>query len=151
LKAIPGYFKSSELIKKDIKDLTRFVEWASQIKRDVLYKITLRNNRFCMGYIIRVHFRSFQCKIVVSSNFLSVERRYRSLLILTDGCAAAPTKPPATRVVWVLPEGCEPPPIIRNLKYYDIEDVQPIEVKDLPLYINAEYYKSSLFTDLLKE
>jgi predicted metal-dependent peptidase len=50
---------------------------------------------------------------------LAVERRYRSLLILTDGCAAAPTKPPATRVVWVLPEGCEPPPIIRNLKYYD--------------------------------
>jgi hypothetical protein len=113
LKAIPGYFKSSELIKKDIKDLIRFVEWASQIKRDVLYNITLRNNRFCIGYIISVHFRSFQCKIVVSSNSLS--------------------------------------PIIRNLKYYDIEDVQPIEVKDLPLYLNAKYYKSSLFTDLLKE
>ena len=36
------------------------------------------------------------------------ERKYKSVVILTDGEASAPTKPHA-RVVWVLPKGCEPP------------------------------------------
>jgi predicted metal-dependent peptidase len=36
------------------------------------------------------------------------ERRYKSVVILTDGAASECTKPPA-RVVWVLPEGLKPP------------------------------------------
>jgi predicted metal-dependent peptidase len=36
------------------------------------------------------------------------ERRYKSVVILTDGQAAAPEKPKAA-VVWVLPMGCQPP------------------------------------------
>ena len=36
------------------------------------------------------------------------ERRYKSVVILTDGQASAPEKPKAA-VVWVLPVGCNPP------------------------------------------
>jgi len=35
--------------------------------------------------------------------------RYRGLMILTDGCAPAPTKPDCSKVLWVLPEGQNPP------------------------------------------
>lgn len=36
------------------------------------------------------------------------ERKYKAVVILTDGCAAEPTKPRA-RVMWVLPRNCTPP------------------------------------------
>lgn len=36
------------------------------------------------------------------------EKRYKTVVILTDGCAPAPSKPHAD-VVWVLPPGCTPP------------------------------------------
>ena len=36
------------------------------------------------------------------------ERNYKGVMILTDGCASAPTQPRA-RVLWVLPVGCKPP------------------------------------------
>jgi len=39
----------------------------------------------------------------------AVRGHYRSLVILTDGAAPAPTQPPACRVVWVLPQDCNPP------------------------------------------
>jgi predicted metal-dependent peptidase len=37
------------------------------------------------------------------------ERKYRSIIFLTDGEAAAPTPPKTAKVLWVLPEGHEPP------------------------------------------
>jgi predicted metal-dependent peptidase len=37
-----------------------------------------------------------------------VKGRYRSVSILTDGQADAPQKPNA-QVLWVMPEGCNPP------------------------------------------
>jgi predicted metal-dependent peptidase len=37
------------------------------------------------------------------------EKHYKSVLIVTDGQAEAPTKPKNARVAWVLPEGCNPP------------------------------------------
>lgn len=37
------------------------------------------------------------------------QRRYRGVMILTDGEAAAPTRPRQARVLWVLPEGKNPP------------------------------------------
>lgn len=40
---------------------------------------------------------------------IAQKRRYKALVILTDGEAAAPTRPPATEVLWVLPKGKHPP------------------------------------------
>jgi predicted metal-dependent peptidase len=40
---------------------------------------------------------------------LAKERRYRSVILLTDGCAPAPIKPNHMRALWVLPKGCNPP------------------------------------------
>lgn len=37
------------------------------------------------------------------------KRRYKGVMILTDGEAAVPTKPENTQVLWVLPAGCNPP------------------------------------------
>lgn len=37
------------------------------------------------------------------------KRRYKGVMILTDGEASAPTKPKNTRVLWVLPAGHNPP------------------------------------------
>jgi len=37
------------------------------------------------------------------------ERKYKGVMILTDGCAEAPDKPRSARVLWVLPKGCTPP------------------------------------------
>lgn len=36
------------------------------------------------------------------------KRRYKGVMILTDGCAGKPSKPNA-HVLWVMPIGCEPP------------------------------------------
>lgn len=40
---------------------------------------------------------------------LSIERRYKGVIILTDGCASPPTKPPRTKVLWALCEGAKAP------------------------------------------
>lgn len=37
------------------------------------------------------------------------QRHYRGVMILTDGCASAPTPPKMAQVLWVLPAGCNPP------------------------------------------
>lgn len=37
------------------------------------------------------------------------KRRYKGVMILTDGEASAPTKPKSTQVLWVLPAGHNPP------------------------------------------
>ena len=37
------------------------------------------------------------------------DKGYRSVIILTDGQAAAPERPPRTNVLWVLPKDCNPP------------------------------------------
>jgi len=57
--------------------------------------------------------KNFEFKGRGGTNFEPVmkiieERKYRSVLILTDGQASAPSKPKA-RVLWVLPMGCNPP------------------------------------------
>lgn len=38
-----------------------------------------------------------------------VQRRYKGVMILTDGEASEPTRPPRARVLWVLPVGKNPP------------------------------------------
>jgi predicted metal-dependent peptidase len=37
------------------------------------------------------------------------ERKYRGVMILTDGCASPPSKPKRAKVLWVLPAGNTPP------------------------------------------
>lgn len=37
------------------------------------------------------------------------KRRYKGVMILTDGCAGEPTRPKRAKVLWVLPSGCNPP------------------------------------------
>jgi predicted metal-dependent peptidase len=37
------------------------------------------------------------------------EMDYKGVIILTDGCAEAPTKPKHAQVIWLMPMGCTPP------------------------------------------
>lgn len=40
---------------------------------------------------------------------LAIDRKYKGVIILTDGCAEAPTKPPHTKVLWALCDGAKAP------------------------------------------
>lgn len=40
---------------------------------------------------------------------IAMQGHYKAVIILTDGQAAEPARPPATKVLWVLPKGCRPP------------------------------------------
>jgi predicted metal-dependent peptidase len=58
--------------------------------------------------------KNFEFKGRGGTNFTPVmemckKRGYKSVIILTDGEAAAPEKPPMTRVLWVLPRENDPP------------------------------------------
>ena len=37
------------------------------------------------------------------------KRKYKGVMILTDGMAAEPTRPKMAKIIWVLPQGCNPP------------------------------------------
>ncbi len=41
----------------------------------------------------------------------AIKQRYKACIVLTDGIAPAPTRPPATKVLWCLPAGDYKPPV----------------------------------------
>jgi len=60
------------------------------------------------------HAKTFEFSGLGGTNFQPIidlvnEKHYRSVTIVTDGCADVCTKPKIADVLWCLPEGCTPP------------------------------------------